>query len=372
MEFLIGQDLLRWCREAAGMGYPEEWAREFRAALFETLDIVQRFHKHGIVLIDFKPDNVIRLSNGAIKFVDLGAFFTPRHSKELENYVYAATPDYAELVIDTSAVQTGQPIKPGADIFSCGVAMFEMATGESRLGMANDCAEQMLALPEVYLFRDSQIRDIWKAYPHLKSLLPLLQTQLRERRILFAEFWHLLKGFLGTQVQGWETMNEEQKWQLLLETGRNFISDQLPDALKWLSEPIARATTLRSHRLTDIRQLLALLAEPVAPEIQAQVLAGNPLAQTAHDLDASVEFRETFNTWELRFDTLTTRWAISTRRLANGECRSVAPFIFIKQVSADSVGNRFYEICGDLEADLVGDDRLTLDRLANDTTAWLG
>ena len=148
-----------------------------------------------------------------------------------QDQVLAAAPfRHAGVVIDTSAVQTGQPIKPGADIFSCGVAMFEMATGESRLGMANDCAEQMLALPEVYLFRDSQIRDIWKAYPHLQGLLPLLQTQLQERRILFAEFWHLLKGYLGTQVPGWETMKEEERWPLLLETGQNFISDQLPDA----------------------------------------------------------------------------------------------------------------------------------------------
>lgn len=372
MEFLIGEDLLKWCREAAELGYPEAWARDFRAALFETLDIVQRFHKHGIVLIDFKPDNVIRLSNGAIKFVDLGAFFTPRHSAELENYVYAATPDYAELVIDTSAVQTGQPIKPGADIFSCGVAMFEMATGESRLGMANDCAEQMLALPEVYLFRDSQIRDIWKAYPHLKSLLPLLQTQLRERRILFAEFWHLLKAFLANKAPGWETMDEEQHFEMLLETGRNFISDQLPDALKWLAEPIARATTLRSHRLTNVREMLALLAEPLAEEIRAQVLATNPVIQMAREMQPPVEFRETFNTWEVRFNTLTNRWALSTRRLANVELRNNAVFTFLKQISSDTEGHRFYEIVGDLEADLCLEDRLTLDKLASDPTAWLG
>jgi serine/threonine protein kinase len=372
MEFLIGQDLLGWCREAAELGYPEAWAREFRAALFETLDIVQRFHKHGIVLIDFKPDNVIRLSNGTIKFVDMGAFFTPRHSAELENYVYAATPDYAELVIDTSAVQTGQPIKPGADIFSCGVAMFEMATGESRLGMANDCAEQMLALPEVYLFRDSQIRDIWKAYPHLKGLLPSLQTQLRERKILFAEFWHLLKGFLAAQVPGWEAMKEEERWPLLLETGRNFISDQLPEALKWLAEPIARATTLRGHRLQHIRDLVAYLAEPVAEEVRQQVLAQNPIVQLARDFEPPVQFRDTFNTWELRFNTLTNRWAISTRRIANAEFREIAPYTFLKQISSDTEGHRFYEVCGDLEADMYGEDRLTIDRLATDPTAWIG
>jgi serine/threonine protein kinase len=372
MEFLIGQDLLRWCREAAELGYPEEWAREFRAALFETLDIVQRFHKHGIVLIDFKPDNVIRLNNGAIKFVDLGAFFTPRHSAELENYVYAATPDYAELVIDTSAVQTGQAIKPGADIFSCGVAMFEMATGESRLGMANDCAEQMLALPEVYLFRDSQIRDIWKAYPHLKGLLPSLQAQLQERKILFAEFWHLLKAYLGSQVAGWETMKEEERWPILLETGRNFISDQLPDALKWLAEPIARATTLRGHRLTHVRDLVAYLAEPVTEEIWRAVLAENPIVQAGRDQEPPAQFRDVFNTWEVRFNSLTNRWAISSRRLASIELRQTAPYIFLKQISSDATGHRFYDVCGDLEADMVGENRLTLDNLAGDPTAWIG
>jgi hypothetical protein len=199
-----------------------------------------------------------------------------------------------------------------------------------------------------------------------------LQTQLRERRILFAEFWHLLKGFLANKVPDWESMDEEQHWQMLLETGRNFISDQLPDALKWLADPIARATTLRSHRLTHIRELVDFLAEPVAEEIRAQVLAQNPVVQMARDLEPPVEFRETFNTWELRFNTLTNRWALSMRRLANNEFRQIAPFTFVKQLSSDTEGHRFYEIVGDLEADVYLEERLTLDRMASDPTAWLG
>jgi hypothetical protein len=238
--------------------------------------------------------------------------------------------------------------------------------------MANDCAEQMLALPEVYLFRDSQIRDIWKAYPHLKGLLPSLQTQLQERKILFAEFWHLLKGYLAAQVENWETMEEEERWPLLLETGRNFISDQLPDALKWLAEPIARATTLRGHRLQHIRDLVGYLAEPVDEEIREQVLAQNPIVQLARDFEPPMQFRDTFNTWELRFNTLTSRWAISTRRIANAEFREIAPYTFLKQISSDTEGHRFYEVCGDLEADMYGEDRLTIDRLGSDPTAWLG
>src|SRR5262245_12012059 len=93
MEYLEGQNLLAWAQSAAAAGYPREWIEEIRAALYETLAIVKLFHKHGIILIDFKPDNVIRLFNGAIRFVDLGAFFTPRHCRETEKYVYSATPD---------------------------------------------------------------------------------------------------------------------------------------------------------------------------------------------------------------------------------------------------------------------------------------
>ena len=371
MEFLQGQDFLAWCSAGAEEGYTEPWAAQFRAALFETLTIVRLFHKHGIVLIDFKPDNVIRLDNGAMKFVDLGAFFTPRHSQETEKYVYSATPDYAELVIDTSMVLTGNALKQGGDIFSAGVAMFEMATGNSRLGMAGDCADQMISLPEIYLFRDSQIRDIWKAYPHLKDLLPLIQTQLRERRILFSEFWHLLKGYLAAQAPNWESMSDQEHRQMLLETGTNFINDQLPDALKWLAEPIALATTLRSYRTGSIEEILARLAMPIPEGVWADLAEHNPVVRAAHEMKPPVEFREPLNTWDLRPDPRTGHWAISSRRLAHVEFRDTALFTFLRQAHEDEAGQRYYEIVNDLETDMLGDDPLTLDRLARDPCAWL-
>jgi serine/threonine protein kinase len=371
MEYLEGCDFLSWCQNGADQAYAGTWADDFRASLYETLDIVRLFHKHGILLIDFKPDNVIRLSNGAMKFVDMGAFFTPRHSKEAENYVYSATPDYAELVIDTSMIQTGLPIKQGADIFAAGVAMFEMAMGTSRLGMADDCAEQMLQMPEIYLFRDSQIRDIWKAYPHLKDLLPLIQTQLRERRILFSEFWHLLKGYLAKLVPEWEGYDDDQRRELLISTGSEFISDQLPDQLKWLAKPIAHATTLRSYRIQSIGELLDLLAAPISEEIRADIAAHNPVVQMARDLEPPVEFREAFNQWEVRLDPRSGHYAISSRRLATHELRQISLFTFLKEACRDEAGHRFYEIVGDLEADMIEGERMTLDRLAQIPGAWL-
>ena len=41
--------------------------------------------------------------------------------------------------------------------------------------------------------------------------------------------------------------------------------------------------------------------------------------QVGRDQEPPAQFRETFNTWEVRFNTLTNRWAISSRRLGSME-----------------------------------------------------
>ena len=109
MEYLEGEDLQSWCETGPAQDYSPEWVQEFKEAVYESLSIMTRFHRHGIVLIDFKADNIIRSYERGIKFVDLGAFFTPRHHQATDKYLYTATPDYAELLIDASNMQTGIP-----------------------------------------------------------------------------------------------------------------------------------------------------------------------------------------------------------------------------------------------------------------------
>src|SRR2546427_2612945 len=46
--------------------------------------------------------------------------------------LFRSTPDYAELLIDAPNVQAGVPPTEASDIFSAGVALFEMATGADR------------------------------------------------------------------------------------------------------------------------------------------------------------------------------------------------------------------------------------------------
>jgi serine/threonine protein kinase len=369
MEFLPGHNLSEWCQVelAERLG---EWTDQLRAAIYETLAIVMRFHDHGIFLIDFKPDNVIRLPDGRMRFVDLGAFFTPRHSREKDKYAYSATPDYAELVIDTSNVQTGLPLNQSSDIFAAGVALFEMTTGRSRLAIADSNANQILALPELYRFRDSQIRDVWHAYPHLKELLPLVETQLQQRRILFAEVWYLLKGLLAHEVPNWETFPEPERQKLLLATGTSLIADQLPTRLDWLAEAIARATMLRSLRLKTIADLMRLVANPIDSTVWEDLSNHNGLVHHLRDEGLSTDFLQTLNTWEIASCQETGHCAIQIP-LVCGVFRELAPFTFLKRLHRDPFGHSFFKIVTDLEADPFAGGALTLTHCEEDHTAWI-
>src|SRR6185436_19068086 len=177
----------------------------------------------------------------------------------IEKYVYSATPDYAELLIDALNVQSGLPPAEASDIFAAGVALFEMATGSSRLEISGETATEILGDSSIFRFRDSQIRDLWRSYPHLKDVFPLLETQLRERRILFAELWHLLKGYLASKLPDWDSQPTDQRDQIILATGTTFIMEQLPPGLQWLAGPIAQATVLRSIRLKSVAEVIRLI-----------------------------------------------------------------------------------------------------------------
>ncbi len=371
MEFFHGEDLQSWCDNAANEGFPDDWVAEFKEAIFEAFSILTLFHKQGIVVVDFKPENMLRLGERGVKFVDMGAFFTRRHYSAPEKYVYSATPDYAELLIDVSNIDTGIPPSEAADIFSAGVALFEMATGHSRLEIAEQTAEEILARPELYRFRDSQIRDLWKQYPHLREVLPLLETQLKERRLLFAEVWHLLKGYVGGQVSDWEGVPPEQRDQIILATGTTFITEQLPEPLQWLAGPIAQSTVLRSIRLKSVNDLLRLIQSPASVLAREDLEKCNTLVQYLRDLDQSTEFLEHLNTWETRLNRETGHWGLAAP-VVYAHLSESALFTFVREAHRDPYGHRFFEICSDLEADDVKDGKLTLWHLQDDHLAWLG
>jgi serine/threonine protein kinase len=370
MEFLHGKDLKAWCDEGVVPGEEEQWVEDFQRSIYETLAMMRVFHAHGIILLDMKPENIIRLRDGAVRFVDLGAFFTPKHAHDLGSFVYSATPEHAEVLIDVSNLQARVPPSTTSDVFSAGVALFELATGASRLFMNESTAQEILATPELYRFSDSQIRDVWKGFPHLQKLLPLVHAQLGEGRLLFADAWHVLKAYLARKAPGWETLRPPEQDEMLLNTGLTFIQEQLPLVLAWLAEPIARATILRSARLKTVSELMRLVARPIPEEARDDLREFNGYLQYLVALDWPSDFVAELNTWEIRREPVSQHWAIGAVT-AGHALEDSAELIFLKLSSTDGAGRRFYRVVDEPEADHNDGVKLTLGRVLHDRQAWL-
>lgn len=370
MEHLRGDNLRHWAAGLAEAGIASGRVDDLFRAILDTFSLVHLFHQHGVLIVDFKPDNVIRQPDGGIKLVDLGAFFMPRHRQDLSSFAYAATPDHAEVLIDASNLLAQRPLTVASDVFSAGVALFELATGESRLRIDPATAREMLDQPSMYRFQDSQIRDIWKAFPHLRDQLPLIETQLKECRLLFPEFWQLLKAYLADRVPDWESMSEAERGELLLDTGRTFIREQLPDPLGWLAEPITRATILRSLRVADMAELIRWIGNPAPAEAIEAIAHRNRSLAHVNRLELPTDFVEYLNTWDVRRAPDASGWLLAAPALAR-HLVEAAPWLYLRRVGTLPDGSECWELVDELEADRQEDGPVSLVRLHTNHRAWL-
>lgn len=124
MEFLDGHTLRNEVDQSGVI--PQDRALEIAAAVLSALDYA---HQHGVIHRDIKPDNIQLLADGRIKLTDFGiARLTFEPNLTIDGQIFG-TPSYMspEQIV-------GKEIDARSDLFSVGVALYEMLAGKKPFG----------------------------------------------------------------------------------------------------------------------------------------------------------------------------------------------------------------------------------------------
>jgi serine/threonine protein kinase len=119
MELLKGDDLKKWSAKENLLPVPKVLGYIASAA-----DALEYAHKNGIVHRDIKPANIMVLEDGTIRVADFGIARITESSKTATGTVLG-TPYYM-----SPEQIAGKKVDGRADIFSLGVTLYELLTGE--------------------------------------------------------------------------------------------------------------------------------------------------------------------------------------------------------------------------------------------------
>ncbi|KPJ76317.1 MAG: hypothetical protein AMJ54_12025 [Deltaproteobacteria bacterium SG8_13] len=119
MELLKGSDLLGYCRKGSLM--PVE---QVLGTLAMVADALEYAHSNEVVHRDIKPDNIILLDDGQVKVADFG-IARVMSASETQTGVLLGTPSY----MSPEQVE-GARVDGRSDLFSLGIVMYEMLSGE--------------------------------------------------------------------------------------------------------------------------------------------------------------------------------------------------------------------------------------------------
>jgi WD40 repeat protein/serine/threonine protein kinase len=181
LEYIAGKSLTAYCDDHL---LP---VRERLQLFLQVLSAVQYAHAHLVIHRDLKPSNILVTEARQVHLLDFGIakLLTEGKARETELTQLggrAMTPDYA-----APEVIAGLPISTAADIYSLGVMLYELLTGERPYRLSR---ESRGALEEAILAAD----------PVPAGRLTLTDTAAHARATTLKKLARTLRGDLGTIV----------------------------------------------------------------------------------------------------------------------------------------------------------------------------
>lgn len=138
MEYIEGLPLLHYCEE-------HQLSTNERLDLFKIIcSAVQHAHQNLVIHRDLKPNNILVTHEGEVKLLDFGVakFLNPELVGELnqtQTQFRVMTPEYA-----SPEQIKGMHITTASDIYSLGVVLYELLTGERPFKFEGKNLEQIL------------------------------------------------------------------------------------------------------------------------------------------------------------------------------------------------------------------------------------
>ncbi|MEW6040761.1 MAG: CHASE2 domain-containing protein [Elusimicrobiota bacterium] len=153
MELLDGEDLKKWCEK--GNLFPIKDVIDIVSKVANALDFA---HSTGVVHRDIKPANVMMLKDNTIRVTDFGIARIMSSSKTQTGTVLG-TPSYM-----SPEQISGKKVDGRSDLYSLGVMLYEMLTGEKPFG-----GDSIAAL--LYQISNEPTPDPRKVRPELPECL---------------------------------------------------------------------------------------------------------------------------------------------------------------------------------------------------------
>ena len=355
MEEIEGLPLDQW-RAAVTKGKADEAPalNDVWMIMSEVFCILALFHQNEFIFTDFKLENIIRATDGQLKFIDFGSVFSKRIYPLYRRFSLTLTPDTTEVLENMSLLQSGSGLDSKTDIFSAGVALYEMLTGCRVLPIHKEDRPRLLALTQKYSSRAMlRHRKITLAPEYLVPI----SEHIERGHLLFSDFWYLWMETLEKTEEGFGSLSDKAKIRLLLERGTEFIRGGLADDFKFLADVIALATILREHRVGTIQAFLGVMLR----EVRADLKEHNCFCERMEVFDEQLKFVDELSAQAVLRHPQTGHWALRTP-YAVQYSQGTAEHLFLTK-TYEEAGQSFYHIVDEAEADPLDGQPLTLARL---------